>query len=88
MVYDGIYSLQEVFMRSVGLVYLVLILAAYALLYRVSPDKTRQSLQAAVRSLVKVLPFLVAIFALIGLFQAFVPPAQIEARFGASAGWA
>lgn len=74
-------------MQSVGLVYLVLVCLAYGLGYRRSREKTRQSLHAGVRSFVRVLPLLAAVFGLIGLFQTFLPPQRIETALGAASGW-
>ncbi len=71
-------------MNNVALIYLALVAAAYALLFRRSPDKTRQSLQLAGRSLLKLAPMLAAIFGLIGLFQVFIPAELIERWLGAS----
>ncbi len=73
-------------MTYIGLIYLVIITLAYLLLARVSAQKTRESLQVAGKSFVKLTPLLLAIFALIGLFEQFVSPAWIESRFGAEAG--
>lgn len=74
-------------MNNVAFLYLTLVSIAYALLFRRSPDKTRQSLGVAGRSLVKLTPLLAAIFGLIGLFQAFIPAELIEHWLGASSGW-
>jgi uncharacterized membrane protein YraQ (UPF0718 family) len=71
-------------LNNVALIYLALVTAAYTLLFRRSPDKTRQSLQVAGRSLIKLAPMLAAIFGLIGLFQVFVPAEMIERWLGAS----
>jgi len=72
-------------LNNVAFIYLVLVAGAYALLFRRSPDKTRQSLQVAGRSLFKLAPMLAAIFGLIGLFQVFIPAELIERWLGASA---
>jgi uncharacterized membrane protein YraQ (UPF0718 family) len=73
-------------MTFIGLIYLVIIIIAYLLLGRSSTEKTRKSLKISVESFVKMTPLLLAIFALIGLFEEFVSPAWIESRFGADAG--
>ncbi|PLX82965.1 MAG: permease [Desulfuromonas sp.] len=73
-------------MISVGLVYFMLIAMAYGLLWRVSKEKTDQSLMVARKALVSLLPLLVAIFSLVGLFQEFVPPELIERWLGAASG--
>jgi len=70
--------------NNVAFIYLALIAGTYALLFRRSPEKSRQSLQVAGRSLLKMAPMLAAIFGLIGLFQVFVPPDLIERWLGAS----
>jgi len=73
-------------MNALAPVYLTLIVLAYLFLQRRDRSKTRQSLHTAWQSLVKMLPLLAAIFALIGLFQVFVPPALIEQRLGEASG--
>lgn len=74
-------------MQRIGLIYLLIITAAYLLCFRIDRSRTRQSLAAAGQSLLKVLPLLLAIFGLIGLFQVFLPPERIEAAMGAGMGW-
>lgn len=71
---------------TVGLTYLVLILLAYLLTHWRAPDKARQGLQVARFSLLRVLPLLVAVFLLIGLFEVFLPAQLIERWLGASSG--
>jgi uncharacterized membrane protein YraQ (UPF0718 family) len=71
-------------LNNVALIYLILVAAAYTLLFRRSPDKTRQSLKVAKHSLFKMVPMLAAIFGLIGLFQVFIPAELIERWLGAS----
>jgi uncharacterized membrane protein YraQ (UPF0718 family) len=73
-------------MTFIGLIYLAILIVAYLLLGRSSAEKTRRSLKISVESFVKMTPLLLAIFALIGLFEQFVSPAWIESRFGADAG--
>lgn len=73
-------------MTFIGLIYLAIIIIAYLLLSRSSTEKTRRSLKISVESFVKMTPLLLAIFALIGLFEQFVSPAWIESRFGEEAG--
>jgi len=72
---------------NVGLVYLLIITLVYAVLLAVSPSRTRQSLAVAGRSLWRLLPLLLAVFGLIGLFQVYLPPEVIEQRLGAASGW-
>lgn len=74
-------------MTQVGLVYLLLIATAYTLGFRRDRAKAAQSLKVAGSSLLKLLPLLAAIFALIGLFQVFVPPEIIERQLGIGSGW-
>jgi len=71
---------------DISFVYLAVVASVYLVLAKRSPEKTRESLRVSRRTLAKLLPLLVAIFALVGLFQVFVPPSWIEARLGASAG--
>lgn len=74
-------------MTNVGLTYLLLIVIAYGVLFGISPGRCRQSLAVAGQSLGRLLPLLVAVFALIGLFQVYLPPEVIERRLGAASGW-
>lgn len=73
-------------MVSVGLVYFMLIALVYGLLWRVSKEKTDRSMTIGAKAFVTLLPLLVAIFALVGLFQEFVPPEMIERWLGSSSG--
>lgn len=65
-----------------GLTYLLLVGLAY--LWTLSRDK--QKAQVAIKSgawaLLNILPLLLAIFALVGLFQEFLPPELIESVLG------
>ncbi|TRO83171.1 hypothetical protein [Trichloromonas acetexigens] len=74
-------------MYDVTLIYLLFIGLVYLLLWRRSPEKTRQSLHVAGTSTRRMLPMLSAIFGLIGLFQIFVPPSLIENWLGGASGW-
>jgi len=74
-------------LNDVGIVYLFLISAVYVILSRRNAPKSRQSLTVAWKSLVRLLPILVAIFALVGLFEVFIPQAWISARLGEASGW-
>jgi uncharacterized membrane protein YraQ (UPF0718 family) len=71
-------------LNNVAFIYLALVAGAYLLLFRRSPEKTRQSLRVAGRSVLKMAPMLAAIFGLIGLFQVFIPAELIERWLGAS----
>jgi uncharacterized membrane protein YraQ (UPF0718 family) len=73
-------------MLTVSLTYLALISTAYLILSRIDRNKTRQSLQVAGRSLWMLLPLLFAVFGLVGLFQVFLPPDQVERAMGAANG--
>ncbi|MBW6511391.1 MAG: permease [Desulfuromonadaceae bacterium] len=74
-------------MTKLGLIYLLLIGAIYLVCWRKSPDKTISSLRTGATALVKLLPLLLAIFALVGLLQEFVPQRLIEEQLGATGGW-
>ncbi len=71
-------------MITVSLVYFVLISAAYLFLGRVNPQKCRQALRVGGHSLLKLIPLLLAVFALVGLFQEFLPPQLVTAWLGES----
>ncbi len=73
-------------MFSIGLLYLVIIACCYLLLWPVDRNKVIQSLNLSRKSLLKLLPFLIAIFGLVGLFQEFIPPEQITRFLGKSSG--
>ena len=73
-------------MLTVGLIYLALITAVYLALSRCNRPKTIESLQVAARSLRMQLPLLVAIFGLVGLFQEFLTPEQVQQTMGAANG--
>lgn len=74
-------------MFKVGLVYLIIISATYLILVRIDREKTLLSLQVAGRSLRKLIPLLIAVFGMVGLFQVFLSPQQVEQALGASNGW-
>jgi len=74
-------------MFKVGLIYLVIISTTYLILVRIDRGKTLLSLQVAGRSLRKLIPLLIAIFGMVGLFQVFLSPQQVEQALGASNGW-
>lgn len=69
-------------MITTGLIYLILITFLYLLGFRRDAEKGRQSLIAARQTLWRMIPLLLAIFALIGLFQEFVPPEMIRRWLG------
>ena len=68
--------------RGIGLTYLFLVGLAYIWAFRRDPQKARDSIKAGASSLLSLLPLLVAIFALVGLFQEFLPPQLIESVMG------
>lgn len=70
-------------MIKTGIIYLVLITALYLFCFRKDAEKGRLSLQAARQTLLRMAPLLLAIFALIGLFNEFVPPDLIRDWLGA-----
>ena len=74
-------------MFKVGVIYLVIISIAYLVLLRIDRGKTLLSLQVAGRSLRKLIPLLIAVFGLVGLFQVYLSPAQVEQALGAGNGW-
>ena len=74
-------------MILVGLLYLVIISLVYLLLWTVDRHKIRQSLRIAGRSLTKLLPMLMAIFGLVGLFQEYVPPHLVTRFLSESSGF-
>jgi len=73
-------------MSRVGLIYLLIIGSAYLLLALKDRTKTGQSMQMAGKSLLKLLPLLVAVFGLVGLFQEFLPPDLVSQWLGESSG--
>ncbi len=73
-------------MTNVGFVYLILIGSAYLALLFIDRQKTGQSLKIAGQSLLKLLPLLVAIFGLVGLFQEFLPAELVTQWLGESSG--
>ena len=70
-------------MLKTGLTYLLLVSVLYLLCFSKDAEKGCLSLLAARQTLGRMAPLLLAIFALIGLFQQFVPPETIHAWLGA-----
>ena len=70
-------------MITTGLIYLGLISILFVIGFRKDAEKSRQSLIVARQTLWYMTPLLLAIFALIGLFHEFVPPAMIHDWLGA-----
>jgi len=73
-------------MNPVGPIYLLLIGGVYLVALRRDRDKTLRSLQAAGRSLRSLVPLLIAVFGLVGLFEVFLPRDLIEQWLGAASG--
>lgn len=69
-------------MIKTGLVYLAAVTLLYTLGFRKDAGKGRQSLNAACQTLWRMAPLLLSIFALIGLFQEFVPQEMIHSWLG------
>lgn len=73
-------------MSKVGLIYLLIIASAYLLLALKNRQKTGQSLTMTGKSLLKLLPLLMAVFGLVGLFQEFLPAELVSQWLGESSG--
>ena len=73
-------------MFFVGLIYLVVIGFIYLLLLMKNRPKALEALQIARQSLLKLLPLLIAVFGLVGLFQEFLPPQLVSRWLGAASG--
>ncbi|MFW6159964.1 MAG: permease [Acidobacteriota bacterium] len=68
---------------------LINVLALGCLVFAVFKDrkKARQSLIAAAKSFLRILPLVLMIIVIVGLFSAFIPPSQIMKFIGDQAGW-
>jgi len=73
-------------MTKIGCIYLLIIGSAYLVLAMKDRQKIGQSLQMAGKSLLKLIPLLVAVFGLVGLFQEFLPPQLVSQWLGESNG--
>jgi uncharacterized membrane protein YraQ (UPF0718 family) len=71
-------------MFSIGLIYLLLIGTTYLFLLMRDRQKAVEALQIARQSLLKLLPLLVAVFGLVGLFQEFLPSELVSRWLGES----
>ncbi|MCF6178059.1 MAG: permease [Geopsychrobacter sp.] len=69
-------------MGTIGLVYLLLVCCAYYWAFKRDPTRAWASLRCGGMTLANLLPLLLAIFALVGLFQEFLPPEMIESFLG------
>ena len=68
---------------TIGLIYFVLVVAAYVWFFRGDGREARKAVKIGAKSLLNLLPLLLAVFALVGLFREFLPPELIENLFGA-----
>jgi len=50
-------------------------------------EKTRRSIIVAARSFLRILPLVLMIIVMVGLFSSFIPPDKIKTFIGAQAGW-
>lgn len=50
-------------------------------------EKTKKSMIVAVKSFFRILPFVLVIIIIVGLFMAFIPPSEIMKFVGDQAGW-
>lgn len=69
-------------MENIGLIYLFSVSLAYLWALRRDPCKAKASLKTGAKALLNLLPLLLVIFALVGLFQEFLPPEMIDAVLG------
>lgn len=68
--------------RNIGLLYLFLVGLVYLWAFRRDSQRGAAALRNGRAALLNLLPLLLAIFALVGLFQQFLPPQAIQALFG------
>jgi uncharacterized membrane protein YraQ (UPF0718 family) len=71
---------------KVGYFYLLAVGLAYLFAWSRNREKSARSLLVARQSLLRVVPLLVAIFGLIGLFEVYCPPELIKSWLGAESG--
>jgi uncharacterized membrane protein YraQ (UPF0718 family) len=72
---------------KVGFFYLLAIGFAYLFARSKNREKSARSLQVAKSSLLRVVPLLLAIFSLVGLFEVYCPPELVKSWLGATSGW-
>ncbi len=68
--------------RYIGYAYLVAALIGYAITARQSPEKATSAAAGAWKSFATIAPTFLAVFALVGLIDTFVPPEFIERGLG------
>lgn len=71
---------------SYNAVLLALCAAGLGISFYKSPDKTKRALKIGGKQFVNVLPFLIAVFTLIGVLEVFVPERAVTALMGGSRG--
>lgn len=69
-----------------GLVYVAVMLGAYAYVSKTRPGVAGKAARLGVRQLGSIAPTFIAVFGLVGLFRVFVPPALIERWMGSASG--
>ncbi len=67
---------------KIGLVYLFLVALAYFWSFRHDRGQAETAIKTGAKALCSLLPLLLAIFALVGLFKEFLPPKLIETVLG------
>ncbi len=67
---------------KLGLIYVILVALAYYWFFRHDGRKAAKAVKIGARTLLDLMPLLLAVFALVGLFQEFLPPELIEKFFG------
>jgi len=68
--------------RGIGLIYLALVGLLYFQAFRRDPQKAQAAWKSGLGSLLNLLPLLLAIFGLVGLFEQFFPAELIESILG------
>ena len=67
---------------KIGLLYLFLVSLAYCWSFRHDRQQAATAIKIGAKTLCNLLPLLLAIFALVGLFKEFLPPKMIETVLG------